>query len=147
MDCSMPGFPVLHHLMELAQTHVHWISNAIVSICLVSPLSFCIQSLPASGSFPISWLFMSGGQSIGASASLLPKNIQGWFPLGLTHLISLLSKGLSRVFYNTTVVKHQFVGTQPSFDPTVINTHKIFQNSKNVDGRSKKSNTDYKIKY
>ena len=61
----------------------------------VSPLSSCPQSFPASGSFPTSWLFLSGGQSIGISASVLPMNIQGWFPLGLTGLISLLSKGLS----------------------------------------------------
>ena len=82
----------------------------------VVPFFFCLQSFPASGSFPISRLFASGGQSIGASASasVLPVNIQGWFPLGLICLISLLSKGLSRVFSNTTVQKHQFFGTQPS---------------------------------
>ena len=74
------------------------------------------QSLSASGSFPISWLFASGGQSIGASASasVLPMNIQDWFPLGSTGLISLQSKGLSRVFSSTTVQKHRFFGTQPS---------------------------------
>ena len=71
--------------------------------------SFRLQSFPASGSFPVSQLFTSGGQSIGASAlaSVLPINTQGWFPLGLTGLISLLSKELSRVFSNTTVWKHQ----------------------------------------
>ena len=75
-----------------------------------------LQSFPASGSFPRSQFFVSGGQSIGdsASASVLPMNIQGWFPLGLTGLISLLSKELSRVFSNTIVWKHQFFGTQPS---------------------------------
>ena len=74
----------------------------------VIPFSSCPQSFPASGFFPVSQLFASGGQSIGASipASVLPKNIQGWFPLGLTGLISLLSKELSRVFYNTTVQKY-----------------------------------------
>ena len=78
--------------------------------------SSCPQSFPASGSFPMNWLFASGGQSIGvsASASVLPMNIQEWFPLGLTSLISLQSKGLSRVFSNTTVQKHQFFGAQPS---------------------------------
>ena len=76
--------------------------------------SFCLQSFPASGSFPMSWLFTSGGQSTGASASVLPMNIQGWLPLGLAGLISLLSKGLSRVFSNTTVWKHQFFIPQPS---------------------------------
>ena len=80
----------------------------------VIPFSSCPQSFPASGSFLMSWLFVSGGQSIGASASVLPMNIQDWFPLGLTGLISLQSKRLSRVFSNTTVQKHQFFGTQPS---------------------------------
>ena len=74
------------------------------------------QSLPTSGSFPMSQYFTSGGQSIGASAStsILSMSIQGWFPWGLTGLISLLSKGISRVFSNTTVQKHEFTGTQPS---------------------------------
>ena len=80
----------------------------------VVPFSFCLQSFPASGSFLMSQLFASGGQTIGTSASVLPMNIQGWFPLGLTDLISLLSKGLSRVFSNTTVQKHQFFSAQPS---------------------------------
>ena len=72
----------------------------------VSPFSSCPQSFPASGSFPMNVLFMSGGQSIRASASILLMNIQGSFPLGLTGLISLLSKGLSRVFSSITVRKH-----------------------------------------
>ena len=78
--------------------------------------SFCLQTFLASGSFPMSQLFSSGSQSIGTSASVsvLPMNIQGWFPLGLTGLISLLSKGLSRVFPSIIVWKHQFFGTQPS---------------------------------
>ena len=90
MDCSMPGFPVLHHLLELAQTHIHWVSDAIQpSHPLIIPFS-CLQSFPASGSFPMSWLFTSGGQNIGTSASawVLPVNNQGWFPLGLTGLWS-----------------------------------------------------------
>ena len=78
-----------------------------------TPFSFCLQSFPASGSFPISWLFASVGQSIGASALVLPVNIQDWFPLGLTGLISLQSKGLSRVFSSTTTLKHQFFNVQP----------------------------------
>ena len=78
------------------------------------PFSSCLQSFPASGSFPMSWLFTSDGQRIEASASVLPMNTQGWFPLRLTGCISLLSKGLSRVFSNTTAQKHQFFGTQPS---------------------------------
>jgi len=81
----------------------------------VIPFSSCLQSFPASRSFPISPYFASGGQSIGisASASVLPMNIEDWFPLGLTGL-TLQSKGLSRVFSNTTVQKHQFFGTQLS---------------------------------
>ena len=86
-----------------------------ISSC-VTPFSSCPQSFPASGSFPISQLLESGGQSIGASASasVLSMNIQGRFLLGLTDLISLQSKGLSRVFSGSTVWKHQFFGTQPS---------------------------------
>ena len=80
----------------------------------VVPFSSCPLSFPASGSFPMSQLFTSGGQSIRASAPVHPVNIQGWFPLGLTGLISLLSKGLSGVFSSTTVQKHQFFSTQPS---------------------------------
>ena len=78
----------------------------------VVPFSPCLQSFPASRSFPMSQLFASGGQSIAVSASVsvLPVNIQDWFPLGLTGLISLRSKGCSRVFSNTTVQKHQFFG-------------------------------------
>ena len=74
----------------------------------------CLQSFPASGSFLMRQLFSSGGQSHGVSASVLPVNIQGWFPLGWTGWISLQSKGLSRVFSNTTVQKHQFFSAQPS---------------------------------
>ena len=84
----------------------------------VTAFSSCIQSFPPSVSFPINWCFISRGQSIGASASasasILPMNIQGWFPLALTGLISLPSKGLSRVFPSTTIWKHQFFGAQPS---------------------------------
>ena len=121
MDCSTPGFPVHHQLPELAQTHVHWIGDAIQPSHphlkrRVVPFSSCLQSFLASGSFPVNQFFASGGQSIGASAStsVLPMNIQDWFPLGMTGLISLQSKGLSRVFSNTTVQKHQFFRTQLS---------------------------------
>ena len=84
--------------------------------CFVVSFSSCLQSFPASGSFPMSQYFVSGGQSIGvsASASVLPMIIQDWFYLGLTGSISLLSKGLSRVFSNTTFQKHRFFGTQLS---------------------------------
>ena len=111
MNCSTPGLPVHHQLPEFTQTHVHWVSDASVI-----PFSSCPQSLPASWSFPMSQLFISGGQSIGvsASASVLPMNTQNWSPLGRTGWTSLQSKGLSRVFSNTTVQKHQFFGAQLS---------------------------------
>ena len=120
--CIMPGFLVLHYLPEFAQTHAHWISDAISSF--VIPFSSCSQSSPESGSFPLKrflhQLFVSGDQSIGASASasFLTMNIQSWIPLGLTGLIFLVSKGLSRVFTNTTVWKHQFFGDKPSLWPS-----------------------------
>ena len=89
-----------------------WCHPAISSS--VGPLSSHFPTFPASGSFPMSQFFISGGQSIGvsASASVLPMNIQEWFPLGWTGWISLQSKGLSRVFSNTTVQKHQYFGSQ-----------------------------------
>ena len=116
-DCRTPGFPVLHHLLELAQTHVHdgWWFHPTISSSVVL-FSSCLQSFLASGSFLMSRLFASGNQSIRAlvSASVLPMNIQDWFPLWLTGWISLWSKWLSRVFSNITVQKHQFFGAQPS---------------------------------
>ena len=94
MDCSTPDFSVLYYLPEFAQINVHWVADAIqLSHPLLSP------SPPASESFPKNWLFVSGGQSIGASASVLPMNIQGWFPLGLTGLISLPFKELSSLLF------------------------------------------------
>ena len=92
-----------------------WWGHSAISSSVV-PFSSCPQSLPASESFPMSQLFASGGQSIGVSAlaSVLPKNIQNWSPLEWTGWISMQSKGLSRVFSNTTVQKHQFFGTQLS---------------------------------
>ena len=93
---------------------VQWCHPTISSS--VVPFSNCLQSFPASGSFPMSWLFVSGGQSVEASASVsvLSMNIQGLFPLGLTGLIFLLFKGLSKVFSNTTVWKNQLFSAQPS---------------------------------
>ena len=90
-----------------------WCHQTILSSVIL--FSCCLQSFPALGSFPVSWLFTSGDQSIGASlsASVFLMNIQGWFLLGLTGLISLLSKGLSRVFSSTKVWRHQFFGTKP----------------------------------
>ena len=120
MDCNTPGIPVHHQLPELAQTHVHqsqWCSPTISSSVLL--FSFCLKSFSASGSFPISQFFALGWQSIGASvsASVLPMNIQDWFPLGLTGLIFLQCRRVSRIFSNTTVWKHWFFGTQLSLWP------------------------------
>ena len=112
MACSMPGFPVHHQLPGLLKPSSLSCHPTISSS--VVPFSSSLQSFPASGSFPMSQFFASGGQCIGvsASASVLPMNIQDWFPLGLADLISLQCKGLSRVFSNTTVQKHQFFGIQ-----------------------------------
>ena len=114
MNCSTPGLPVHHQLLEFNQTHVHWVGDAIQPSHSVVPFS-CPQSFPASGSFQMSQLFVSGGQSIGlsASTSVLPMNTQDW-SLGWTGWVSLQSKGLSRVFSNTTVQKHQFFSAQLS---------------------------------
>ena len=109
MDCSMPDFAgVCANSCPLSQ----WCHPTFSSS--VTLFSFCLQSFPASGSFPMSRLFASGGQSAGASASVLPMSIQGWLPLGLPSLISLQSKGVSRVFSSTIIGKHQFFGTLPS---------------------------------
>ena len=117
MNHSTPGFPVHHQLKKFTQTHVHQISDAIqpTSFSVVS-FSSCPQIFTASGSFPMSQLFSWGSKSIGvsASASFLPNNTQDWSPLEWTGWISLQSKGLSRVFSNTTVQKHQFFGAQLS---------------------------------
>ena len=96
----------------------------------VVPFSSYLQSFPASGSFQMSQLLIAGGQSIGASvsASVLPMNIEDWFPLGLTGWISLQSNGLSRVFSNTTLQKHQFFGTQLFFSPTLTSIHDYWKN-------------------
>ena len=105
---STPGLPVHHQLPESTQTHVHQVGDAIQSSHPLSYSSPPTPKLPASGSFPVSQLFASGGQSFGVSAStwVLPVNTQDWSPLGWTGWISLQSKGLSRVFSNTTVQKH-----------------------------------------
>ena len=112
MECSTPGFAVHHQLPKLAQTHIQ-VSDAIQPSHPLSCPSPSALNLSASRSFPMSQ-FTSGGQSIGssASASVLPVNIQDWFPLGLIGLISLQSKGFSRVFSNTTVQKHKVFGAR-----------------------------------
>ena len=103
------SFTISQSLLKLMSIESMMPSNHLILCCpLLLPSVF-----PASGSFPMSWLFTSGGQNIEASdlASVLPVNIQDWFPLGLTSLISFQSRGLARVFCNTTVQKHQFFGT------------------------------------
>ena len=142
MDCSMPGFPVLHYLLELFKFIF------IESVMPSNHLSLCHPLLLLPSIFPsirdqeknqhqslFQWkkmrLFASGCQSIEASAStsVLPMNIQGWFPLGLTTLISLLSKGLSKVFSSTSIQKQQFFGTQPkNHGPTLMSVQDYWKN-------------------
>ena len=115
IDCNTTGFSVLYPLPELAETHVHWVGNAIQpSHPLLSPSPPALNVSQNQGLFK--WLSSSGGQSIGVSVStsVLPMNTQDWSPLGWTDWISLQSKGLSRVFSNTTVQKHQFFSAQLS---------------------------------
>ena len=114
-DCSKPNFPALTISWSFPKFMSNqWCHPTIASS--VALFSFCLQSFPVSGFFPVSQVFASGGLSIGTSvsASILPKSIQGIFPLRLIDLISLLSKWFSRVFTSTTVWKHQFFGTLPS---------------------------------
>ena len=117
LDCSTPGFPVLHYFLEFAQIHVHWISEAIQpSHPLLPPSPLPLNLSQHQGLFQWVGLFTSGGQSIraSASASVLPMNIQDRLPLELTGLISLQSGGLSRLLFSTTIRKHQFFSVQPS---------------------------------
>ena len=108
LPCPSPSPRVCSNSCPLSQWHHPPISSSITPFCP------CTQSFPASGSFPKSQLFASGGQNIETSASVLPMNIQDWFPLGLTGFISLFPKELSRVFSSTTVQKHQLFSTQSS---------------------------------
>ena len=112
-------------LLKVMSTELVMLSNISSSATL---LSFCLQSSPASGSFLMSWLFTSGGQSIGASApaTVLPMNIHGWFPLGSTDLFSLQSKGLLKVFSSTIIHKLQFFSTQSSLLDIEYNKFEAF---------------------
>ena len=125
MNCSTPGLPVHHQFPEFTQTHPssQWCHPAISSSVVL--FSSCPQSLPESESFPMSQLFAWGGQSIGVSAlaSFLPKKSQGWSPSEWTGWISLQSKGLSRVFSNTTVQKHHFLVLTFLHSPTLTSIH------------------------
>ena len=116
MDCNTPGFPVHYQLSQFTQTHVHRVRDVIQPSHPLVPFSACLRSFPASGSFPMSQFFTSGGQTTGVSvsASVPPMNTLDWSPLGWTGWISLQSRVLSRVFSNTTVQKHPFFGAQPS---------------------------------
>ena len=113
MDCNAPGFPVLHYLLEFAQSHLlsPWCHSTSCPLSSPSPAAFNLSQ--HQGLFQ--WVSSSHQVAkVSASASVLPLNIQDWFPLGWTGWISLQSKRLSRVFSNTTVQKHQFFSAQPS---------------------------------
>ena len=128
MDCSMPDLPVPHHFPKFIAGPLHrsscplhqWCHPAISSSD--SLFSICPQSFLASRTLPMSQLFSSDNQYTGASASFFPTSIQGWFSLRLTGLISVLSKGLSGVFSNTMVQRHQFFGVLPSLHPSFHNS-------------------------
>ena len=130
MGCNIPGFSALQYLPEFAQIHVHWVSDAIEPFHLCHPLLLLPSIFPSIRVFsnelalpirwPKYWRF--------TSASVLQNNIQNRFPLGLTGWISLQSKGLSKVFSNTTVQKHQFFGIQLSLGPTLISIHDYWKN-------------------
>ena len=130
MDCSTPGFSLSPRICSNSCPLSQWHHTTISSF--VTPFSSWLQSFQASGPFPMSWLFSSGGRSIGAlpSASVLPMNIQGWFHLGLTGLISLQSRGLSRVFSSITIRKHHINSSALSFlyRPTLTSRHDYWKN-------------------
>ena len=130
MDCSAPGFPIHHQLLELAQIHVRWVGDATQPF---HPLSS--PSPPAFNLSQHQGLFQWVGSlhqvakilKLQLQHPVLPMNIQGWFPLESTGLISLQSKGFSRVFSSTTVWKHQFFSTQPLYGPTLTSIHDYWE--------------------
>ena len=128
IPCPSPTPRAYSNSCPLSRWYHPTISSSVV------PFSSCFPSFPASESFPMRQFFASGGQSIGvsASASVLPMNIQGWFPLGWTGWISLQSKGLSKVFSNTTVQKHQFFCAQLSYILQL--SHPYMTTGKTIDG-------------
>ena len=130
MDCSTPGFPVHHQLLTLAQAHVQQVGEATNHLILCHSFSSCLQYFSASGSFQISQLFTSGGQSIevSASVSVLSMKIQDWFSPGLTGLISLQSEGFSRVFSNTTVLWISSLVFSFLYCPTLMSIHDYWKN-------------------
>ena len=130
MDCSTPGFPVLHHLLELAQIHMHWVGDAIQPSHPVAPVSSCPQSFLASGSFTRSQFFASGGQSteISASAWLHPMNIQDWFPLGLTSWIFMQSKRLNSLLQHHSSKASIMVAFSFLYSPSLTSIHDYWKN-------------------
>ena len=131
MDCSTPGFLVLYYLLEFAQTHVYWVGDAIQPSHPLSPPSPLVLNLSQQQGL-FQWVCSSNQVATciaaSASASVLPMTVQDWFPLGWTGWISLLSKGLSRVFSNTTVQKHQFFRAQFLYSPTLTSVHDYWKN-------------------
>ena len=132
MNCSTPDLPVHHQLPKFTQTHVHWVGDAIQPSHPLSSPSPPVPNSSQHQSFPMSQHFPWGGQSTGVSAlaSVLPKNTQGWSPLEWTGWISLQSRGLSRVFSNTTVQTHQFFGRSAFF--TVQLSHPYMTTGKTI---------------
>ena len=128
MDCSMPGFPILHCLLEFAQTHVHWVSDAIQPSHLLSPLSPLALNL-SQHQRVFQWVsFLYQVAKVLELQQVLTVNIQGWFPLELTGLIFLLSKGLSRVFSNILVQKHHFLMFSLLYGPTLTIIYDYWKN-------------------
>ena len=129
MDCSTPGFPVHHQLLELAPTHVHPVSDVMQPSHPLSSLSPPAFNLSQNQGLS-QWVSSSDGQSIGvsASASVLPMNIQDWLPSGLTGLISLQSKGPSRVFFNTAFKRINYLVLSLLYGPTLTSIHDHWKN-------------------
>ena len=127
LQCSRPPCPSPTLGVYSNSCPLSWWCHPTISSSVI-PLSSHLQSFPASGSFQMSQFYTSGGQSIEASASVLPMNIQDWFPLGWTGWISLLSKGLSRIFSNATIQRHQFFSAQLSLCPALTSIHDYWKN-------------------
>ena len=129
-DCSMPGFPVLHYLSEFAQIHIHWVGDAIQPSHPLLSVTFssCLQYFPASGSFPMSQLFTSGGQSIGASASVLPMSIHVWFPLGFIGLTPCTPRGSQELSPIPQFESISSLAFSLLYGPSLISIHDYWKN-------------------
>ena len=128
MDCGTPGFPVLHHLPEFAQSHVLWVSDAIQPSHPLSPLLLMPSIFPSIKVFSNDSALHIRWPEYWISPSVLPMNIQGWFPLELTGLISLRSKGLSRVFSNTQFKSINSLALSFLYGPTLTSIHDCWKN-------------------